>query len=173
MANRDITGRPIFAALLALLMLGNSSMAAQTPGISDLSALDRQYLEIQQQAIDDLARRHLGRQLNHNTENNLSILQALLDRQLVRPGQTQVLQSMGVVLGNRLATDLSMHWVIAEDRYGRSRALRLGLTDNLLFPITMISRRAEVGAQVSTRAIYQKARDIMAPYIEKGPFQYD
>ena len=129
---------------LALLIFVGSVWANDEQRISSLTPLDRQYLDIQRQSIDDLARRHLGRQLNHDTNNNLSILQALLDQKLVGPEQKQLLQSMGVVLGDRLASDLSMTWVIIEDRYGRSRALRLGLTENLLFPITMISRRAEV-----------------------------
>ncbi len=168
---RNIIPLRVIGFLTLLMLIGNVS-AGDEQRISSLTALDRQYMDIQRQAIDDLARRHLGRQLNHNTDNNLSILQALLDQKLVRQEQIQLLQSMGVVLGNRLAADLSMQWVVIEDRYGRSRALRLGATDNLLFPITMISRRAKVGARVSTQEIYQKAKDIMQPFIQKGPFQY-
>ena len=33
---------------------------------------------------------------------------------------------MGVIMGDLLAADLKLHWVIYEDRQGRSRALRDG-----------------------------------------------
>lgn len=172
MSNQSIISPASLIGFLTLSIFIGTVVASDEQRISSLSALDRQYLDVQRQSIDDLARRHLGRQLNHTTDNNLSILQALLDQKLVRPEQKQLLQSMGVVLGERLSIDLGMQWVVIEDRYGRSRALRLGATDNFLFPITMISRRAEVGAQVSTRAIYHKAYDLMQPFIQKGPFQY-
>ena len=157
---------------LAVFMLIGNVSGIEKKYISNLTASDQRYMDTQRKAIDDLARRHLGRQLQDNTDNNLSILQALLDQKWVRPEQSQILQSMGVVLGDRLATDLNMQWVILIDGYGRSRALRMGLSENILFPITMISRRVEVGAKVSIRAIYKKSFNIMGPFIQKGPFQY-
>jgi hypothetical protein len=164
----------IYILLMAsLLSNSNIALTEEKQHFSRLSQVDRQHMEQQRLIIDDLARRYLGRQLNHSTDNNLSILQELLDEKLVKPKQTLRLQGMGIILGDRLAKDLNMHWIIIEDRYGRSKALRLGTTENLLFPVTMISRRAEVGAPVSTRSIYKKAKDIIQPHIPKGPFQYN
>ncbi len=78
---------------------------------------------------------------------------------------------MGVIMGDLLAADLGLHWVIYEDRLGRSRALRYKETDNFLFPITMISRRREVDNRSSVSEIYRKAVDAISPAIPKLPYQ--
>ena len=74
-------------------------------------------------------------------------------------------------MGDLLAADLDMHWVIYEDREGRSRALRYRDGDNYLFPITMIARRREVGNQTPIVDIYQKAYDIIDASRPPAPFQ--
>ena len=139
--------------------------------VSSLSAVDRQFMGQQRDSIDSLARSHLGRQVNGDKENDLTVLQQLLDRRLVSAEQVLELQAMGVIMGDLLRDELKLSWVVYEDKLGRSRALRLGLTDHYLFPITMISRRAETGATVNVRAIYGKAVAAMQPHLPPRPFQ--
>jgi len=117
--------------------------------------------------VRDLAALHLGRGFNGERKRDLETLQLLLDRRVVRQGETAELQAMGVMLGDLLAEDLDMHWVVYEDEDGRSRGLQLGQTRNFLFPITMISRRVDVGIVVDVQALYAKARAEMEPYIGK------
>lgn len=156
----------ICAALLTVPLTAQDSPNYSTP-----SRLDQQFLQQQRQRIDDMARSQLGRQLNDDRQNNLGILQTLLDRRLVRKEQTLELQAMGVVLGDELAEELDLRWTIIEDRYGRSRALRYRNTDNLLFPVTMISRRVEAGSQVVVTNVYEKAAAIIRPLRRPLPFQ--
>ena len=78
---------------------------------------------------------------------------------------------MGIIMGDLLAADLDMHWVVYEDAQGRSRALRYRQSDEYLFPVTMISRRQEVGNQTPVTVIYQKAHDIIEPLLPAQPFQ--
>ena len=136
-----------------------------------ISAIDRDFMQTQRDSIDALARTYLGRQVRGDKENDLTVLQQLIDGNLVRSDQVLLLQAMGIVMGDLLRDELKMSWVIYEDKLGRSRALRLGLTDNYLFPVTMISRRAEVGALIDVRAIYDKAVNTMVPYLPKKPFE--
>jgi hypothetical protein len=157
--------------LAGWLALAGGVLADDPPKISALGSLDRQFLQQQRNRVDELARFDLGRQLQTDKNNNLGILQTLLDRRVVTADQTLELQAMGVVLGDLLAAELGMKWVIYEDRYGRSRALQLGSSDNFLFPITMISRRAEAGASVDVTAVYEKARKIIEPYRTPLPFR--
>ncbi len=157
--------------MLSGLFLAPMAVAQDEARISELSYLDRQYMSQQRELIDDLVRRHFGSQIRRNRENDLPLLQMLLDRELVRPTDTGTLQAMGVVLGDLLAKDLGMHWVIYEDRVGRSRALRYKDSDNYLFPVTMISRRREADNRTPVRDIYQKAYDIIAPLRDPLPFQ--
>lgn len=168
---------PLKSLVLSLLMFvvcsvaetaGSQELPART---SSLTIVDRDFMAEQRQSIDALARLHLGRQVRGDKENDLTVLQQLLDQRLVKPDDVLRLQAMGVVMGDLLSNELKMPWVIYEDKLGRSRALRLGLTDHYLFPITMISRRAEVGATVDVKAIYARAVAAIEPHLPPRPFQ--
>lgn len=158
------------ATVILMALLALPLAAERPPEVSSMSQLDREFMQQQRGRIDDIARSELGRQINGDKDNDLDILQDLVDRRLVRADQTLELQAMGFVLGDLLAEDLGMKWVIYEDRYGRSRALRLGQSDNFLFPVTMISRRIEAGAPVSVIAVFDKARNMILPYKTPLPF---
>lgn len=157
--------------VLSVLLLASAASAQREARISDMSQLDRQYMTQQRDLLADLASNNLGRRFNGNKENDLQILQLLLDRRLVRAEQTRELQAMGVIMGDLLAEELGMHWVIYEDGLGRSRALRYRESQEYLFPITMISRRQEADNQTPVAAIYQKAYDIIDPLRPELPFR--
>ncbi|MEZ5571928.1 MAG: DUF3806 domain-containing protein [Halioglobus sp.] len=149
----------------------SASAAPQGVHIGELSNVDLEFMAQQRALLQDLAASRLGRQFSGDKQRDLDLLQALLDQQLVRSDQVRELQAMGVIMGDLLAADLDMHWVIYEDREGRSRALRYRETDNFLFPITMIARRREVGNETPVIEIYQKAYDTLDASRPKLPFQ--
>ncbi len=156
---------------LALLLACGASHADLAVRISSLTEVDHQFLAAQKQQLEDLSSLHLGRRFNGQKDNDLSVLQALLDRRIVKGHQRQSLQAMGIIMGNLLAKELDLHWVIYEDKKGRSRALRYKETDNYLFPMTMISRRREVGNDTPVREIYDKAAQIMRESKPALPFR--
>ncbi|WP_279246193.1 DUF3806 domain-containing protein [Candidatus Litorirhabdus singularis] len=121
--------------------------------------------------LDALARSRLGERFTGSKDRDLTILQMILDRGLVKPDQKRELQAMGIILGDLLARDLGMHWVVYSDHVGRSRALRMATTDHYLFPVTAISRRVEADAPVDVAAIYTKQSQLMAPHRRQLPFQ--
>lgn len=139
--------------------------------IGELSYYDQRYMKDQRATLEDLAARNFGGRFSGNKDNDLALLQKLLDKGLVGPDQTRELQAMGVIMGDLLAADLDMHWVIYEDRMGRSRALRYQQSDDYLFPMTMISRRREAENETPVTTIYQKAHDIIASRKPALPFQ--
>ncbi len=170
------TGSPrLLASIACLLAIAFSASLPAQPAarvsVGALSFVDKQYMQQQREELDALARRHLGQRFTGSTEEDLALLQSLLDRKLVRPDQTRQLQGMGIILGDLLANDLDMHWIVYEDPAGRSRALRYRESDNYLFPVTMISRRREAGSDTPVKTIYQKAYDIIAPLRPPLPFQ--
>ena len=130
-----------------------------------------QLMAQQRETMQDLAMMNLGRQFSGDRKLDLELLQALLDKQLVRPDQVRELQAMGVIMGDLLAAELDMHWVLYEDNVGRSRALRYKESDVLLFPITMIARRGKGGNKTSVVEIYQKASNIIDKSTPALPFQ--
>ena len=85
--------------------------------------------------------------------------------------QVAELQAMGMVMGDLLAQDLGLHWVVYADRVGRTRALRYRDTDAFLFPVTLVSRRWEAGDRTPVAVIYATARDNMREDLPPVPFQ--
>jgi hypothetical protein len=158
--------------LLVMAFLAAASVAVRAEvSVRELSYLDRQYMQQVRSELNDLASRNFGSRFNGDKDHDLALLQSLLDRRLVVAGQTRELQGMGVLLGDLLAVDLGMNWVVYEDHVGRSRALRYRQSDNYLFPVTMISRRREAENDTPVRTIYQKAYDLIAPLRDPLPFQ--
>ncbi|WP_116364803.1 DUF3806 domain-containing protein [Parahaliea mediterranea] len=157
--------------LLAGLLACAAALAQEPPRIDDLSFLDRQFMTQQRKNLEDLARRHYGQGFSGQRAQDLTLLQRLLDDRVVGTDDTANLQAMGLVMGDLLANELDMHWVIYEDNLGRSRALRYRDSDNYLFPMTMVSRRREAGNQLPVADIYQKAYDIIDPLREELPFR--
>lgn len=149
------------ALLMVLTLFITLTASGQTTVPDSLSAIDQQFMQQQRDTIDHLARLHLGEQLRQSA-SDLVILQRLLDQQLVARDDTLTLQAMGVVLGDRLAADEGLEWVIYTDRKGRSRALQIPGSKEMLFPITMISRRYETGLNVDVQALYDQAVNIVA-----------
>lgn len=139
--------------------------------ISALSYLDRQYMQQQRDRLSDLAATAFGRQFSGERNRDIALLQRLLDEGQVRDDQTRELQAMGIVLGDLLAAELNLDWVIYEDRLGRSRALRYKTSDHYLFPVTMISRRREAGNRTPVMEIYEKARDNAETALPALPFR--
>ncbi|MEE4661588.1 MAG: DUF3806 domain-containing protein [Halieaceae bacterium] len=159
-------------ALCTAVLGAGAGYAEDEARISQLTRIDSDYLQRQRDAVDSLARLQLGRQIHGERGNDIDVLQGLLDRQAVAADDRATLQGMGIVLGDLLAKELDMHWVIYEDKLGRSRALRYGDSDLFLYPVTMISRRVEAGAEADVQAIFDKAVSLMRPHLPTRPFQY-
>jgi len=154
--------------LLALLVLPLFPAYAQAPPdkreILPLGELDRRKLEKQRSVVVELARRHVGSPTRGGSMDDLRVLQELLDRRVVGRDQVYELQAMGVALGDVMASNLGLHWVVVEDRYGRSRALAGGDGNDVAFPITMISKRVAAGIPVKVHELYESiASSLVAP----------
>ncbi|MDB4299570.1 DUF3806 domain-containing protein [bacterium] len=121
--------------------------------IEPLSPLDRQFMAGQRTTIGKFAN-DFGRTLSGHADRDLDTLQRILDSNIISREDTLTQQAMGIVLGDLLAKELSMQWVVYRDRAGRSRALRYGNEDIYLYPVSMISRRYSADSSKSVRSIY-------------------
>lgn len=153
---------PARIVIVLSLLLACQIGIAKTFKVEALSPLDLKYMQDQRDFIDQTARRHLGSQLNGEKGHDLRLLQKLLNRQIVSRENRQGLQAMGVILGDHLKREEGLRWIIYIDKYGRSRSLAVPAQDEVIFPITMISRRAEVGNKVNVEDIYKKAQTAVA-----------
>lgn len=148
----------------------NAQLESNT--ISPLLSSDIEFMDTQRRSIDDLARRYLGMRLRGTADNDMEILQKLLTEKLIKNNNTLQLQAMGIILGDIYIKQLGVHWVVLKDKMGRSRALQADNQQQLLFPITMISRRVEVGIEVNIKEIYQTGYQILEPLVRKGTYRH-
>ncbi len=124
---------------------------------SSLTARDLEVLDSKREMVIEIAKDSDTRHdLNATTDEVLSILQELLDEEAVTKRQPDGLQAMGVVLGDLYARKPDLKWISYEDDVGRSLAIQIGNSDNVLFPVTMISRLVEAGIKVNVTDIYNK-----------------
>lgn len=72
----------------------------------------------------------------------------------VESTETWKLQSLGIVFGDALAVFLKSPWVQIEDEFGRDAAIQFGGPDELLFPMTMISKRREAEEDVDVMQLF-------------------
>lgn len=129
--------------------------------ISPLTAVDRYQLGRQRELADDLAQHHVGLSLRAQLLD-LRTLQELIDLEVVTKQETYALQALGVAFGDVLVAEYPVTWVHVSDDYGETRALRIGDTDDVVFPVTMISRRIEGGIPVEVRALFDEVGGIVA-----------
>ena len=128
-------------------------------------------MQKQWDSVDALVRRHFGRQLNGSKRNDIAVMQRLLDEKIVRAEDVPLLQAMGIVLGRLLKSEKGLTWIIYLDRYGRSRALQVpGFNKEFIFPVTQISRKAEVGIKVDISQVYRDLEQTIVDIRNKPPF---
>jgi hypothetical protein len=127
-----------------------------------LSDSDRSLLSRQREIARELARRHVGTRLSGSSRDDLRVLQELLDKEVILPEQTAELQALGVALGDVMAEQLGLDWVVFEDELGRSRALRLRETEVVIFPVTMLSKRVEKRVPFRVEELWSKTESTVA-----------
>lgn len=143
--------------LMPILLALVTTVASAAQWRTDpLTPLDQRYMEERRQELNSLVQISMGRSFGHSRDSDLRLIQDILDRKLVKPDETAQLQAMGIIMGEHLRRENGLRWVIYSDAKGRSRALEVPAKDEFLFPVTQISSRVRVGAEVDVQAIYQR-----------------
>lgn len=158
-------------ALTCIILLSTTTQAQDKDKVevSDLGWLDKNHLQHQVERIDEIARSNLGTQIRNSTDD-LELLQRVINKGLIAKDDRLRLQAMGAVLGNVMAQEFGMVWQVYEDNLGRSRALCVEDTQHCLFPITMLSRRMEVGLLPNVQEIFDYCHEEIRPYLKRNPY---
>jgi len=127
-----------------------------TQRITALTTEDQKRLQDQRAVVE----KYLGdnaesRQKYQKVAGKLGLIQSILDANAMKADQRYELQCLGIVLGDALVQEWKMEWVMVEDNYGRDPAVRLPGTSMILYPLTMISKRAERGENVDVFDLFQ------------------
>ena len=159
------------ATILCLIFTASTTYGEDNYKIENLWPLHIKAMNNQKSKVDDLLKLHTGSKLRADL-TDISNMQRLLDHYIVNKKDPEIMQAMGMALGDVMVKELGVHWVIYADKHGRSKALQYQETQHFLFPVTMLSRRAAGNAPIDIQIIYDKAAKKMEPYINSGPFIY-
>lgn len=162
----------VLAILFMSIVSGVSwaqSDQTSAPVIEELRWVDNGYLERQRNLIDEIGRAEFGVRVRKNI-SDLRLLQRIMDEDLINQTQKVQQQAMGVVLGDIYVNELGLEWRVYRDEEGKSRAVCLPNTSHCLFPITMISKRASLGAKPNIRALYEHGISLIEDHLPKLPY---
>jgi len=124
--------------------------------VTDLSLGQRYVLSTQRREVADLAARRLGIIKLKGDKSDLSILQNIVEKKLIRQEDVRGWQGLGIVFGDVLAAEFDLHWVSYADDVGTSKALRWRKTENYVFPVTMFSKRKQFNEKIDVFAVFDK-----------------
>jgi hypothetical protein len=145
------------------LFFGQATKAQPAePKFSQLSERDNERLNQQRAVIGAIAKRRYGVATLSRTERDLPILQRIVDDGVLKESQTYELQSLGVVFGDVLASELNLRWVMITDEYGTDPTLRYKGTNININALTMISKRVERNERVDLFRLLQQNREAIA-----------
>ncbi|MBT8138318.1 MAG: DUF3806 domain-containing protein [Gammaproteobacteria bacterium] len=144
---------------------------SETYQVREFRHIDREYVGQALERVNQLAGERFGERLSGSPERDIALLQRLLDARAVPFDDLQLLQSMGIALGEIIRPQRNLIWVRYIDGKGASRALQLKREPLFIYPVTAISRRAAVGAPVDVEAIYKRALDRVDEHIEEQRYR--
>lgn len=153
-------------AALGLLLAASASTPARAQieprTVEELGTSEKIKSQRQRELADEMARRHLGTPIRGGEILDLVTIQRLLDGNSIRKEDVFEQQTLGLAFGDVLAQQLDLYWVVVDDDYGRSRALRWKKEQDLFFPVTMFSKRIAQGRPVEVDELYDEVADRVA-----------
>lgn len=107
--------------------------------------------------------------------SDLEMLQAIVDSGMLADAADPqfLLRCLGVVFGDVLRTSLpaGFEWRTITDQYGCDLGLRYRETTLIVFPVTMLSKRAEDGREIELAALRTGLVEHVQGMIASGDYQ--
>jgi len=146
---------------------------SETPfAVSALNLGQRAILERQRRQIKDLMQRYFGSDRLRGDDTDLVRFQQLVDQGRIRRDDVSTWQALGIAFGDLLIARYGLEWVIYEDEYGVSKALRWQKTDNFIFPVTLFSKRVQFNEAIDVAQIYTRLSNTITEFkTSRGPLK--
>ncbi len=125
-----------------------------SPTFAELTSADQARIDAQRAVVLSAAKQRYGTSELRQDRNDLILLQRMLDDKVFSPSQTYELQSMGVVFGDALVSQLGLRWVMITDEYGTDPTVVIPDTTANFNALTVISKRVEEGRTVDVSDLY-------------------
>lgn len=171
--NSDMTPYASFAIVLTFCVLGFSFYTSQSdpsqqaePKCSELTRDNIASLDRQRALVAAAAKQRYGVSGLVRTKADLPVLQRLIDERAFAKTQIYELQSLGVVLGDVMASELPLRWMMVTDGFGTDPTLRYKDTTIQVGALTMISKRIERDEKVNVSRLLEITREQL-PRFEK------
>ena len=136
-----------------------------------LTRAEEEQLARQRMLVLTTARSRYGTAKFTRTKSDLAVLQRLVDDRAFDKTQTFELQSLGVVFGDILATELGLHWELVMDEYGSDPVLRYGTAQVQVAALTMISKRVEDGREIDLTDLVEGVRKTLKEMKDSGNYE--
>jgi hypothetical protein len=163
-----------FAIFLIFGLFGSSIYSSQSgpsqlaaPRFSDLSRDDLASLDKQRALVAAAAKQRYGVSGLLRTKDDLPVLQRPIDDQAFTKTQTYELQSLGVALGDVMASELPLRWMMVTDEFGTDPTLRYKDTTIQVNALTMISKRIERDEKVNVSRLLEITREQLPLFQKK------
>jgi hypothetical protein len=156
--------------ILFLVLIGCAAAAYAAPpervgelAPDDHARLQRGRVLIQRYLADDNARA-----LYLTVPGKLGTLRAIMKIEAIHPARKDLLEAMGVVIGDTFVQDMGFHWVVIEDRDGRHVVIRYRRSNIFLFPLNMLAERVARGERIDVLDLYNDVAADVEQRIEDG-----
>ena len=106
--------------------------------------------------------------------SDLEMLQAIVDSAMLgyAADPMYLLRCLGAVFGNVIRTSLpGLAWTAITDDYGCDLGLRFRETSIIIFPVTMLSKRAEDGRQIELVSLHAGVVEQVQTMIASGEYR--
>ena len=146
-------------SVLAFIALESGPRQQTAPKFSELSRDDIASLDKQRTLVAATAKQRYGVSGLLRTRADLPVLQRLIDDHAFNKTQTYELQSLGVALGEVMASELPLRWMMVTDEFGTDPTLRYKDTTIQVNALTMISKRIERDEKVNVTRLLGITRE--------------
>lgn len=120
------------------------------------------HMEKQREFVRKFVAKHFPNEKIHGNKKDFSLLQKIVDSKLIKKNDTWELQSLGIVFGDALLTNIEgLAWWEVTDEYGTDPVLRFKETTLQLTPLTMISKRVEDDEEINIEHIGNWLKDFV------------
>jgi hypothetical protein len=137
--------------------------------LSEFNWQDKELIKSQTEKINELGKFKLGQPVR-GTLDDIGLLQRIIYRGLIKKTDTIQLQAMGIVLGNLMVKEFKLEWMVLEDSLGRSRAVCAPESQECLFPVTLLSKRIEVGILPDVQKLFDEGYQHIKAHLPKQPY---
>lgn len=151
-----------FRLLFSLCAFAGIAFAAGPSRVVELSGEERARLAYDRMLVERYLANDAARATYQTVPGKLGTLRGIMKlEEPLHAGRKDLLEALGVVMGDTFVQDMGFRWVAVEDDTGRHIAIRYRRSNVFLYPSTMIAERVERGEKVDALDLYNEiAEDV-------------